>query len=107
MAWGARPPHLNLPPLQVFVPLGVITGVPGVTWEKFIFNNLIPGERSCSASMCPLHMLLSQMQRWLVVIARYPHSSAAVFALPKNCHQNGSGPNSQPRCPTSTSPNPQ
>lgn len=30
--------------VQVFVPLGVITGVPGVTWEKFIFNNLIPGD---------------------------------------------------------------
>ncbi|PRW57490.1 nitrite transporter NAR1 [Chlorella sorokiniana] len=27
---------------MVFVPLGVLTGVPGVTWEKFIFNNLIP-----------------------------------------------------------------
>lgn len=29
---------------QVFVPLGILTGVPGVTWEAFLFKNLIPGE---------------------------------------------------------------
>lgn len=39
------PAFARFSPVQVFVPLGVITGVPGVTWEKFIFNNLIPGAR--------------------------------------------------------------
>lgn len=55
-AYPAVPPPVfaRIPPVQVFVPLGVITGVPGVTWEKFIFNNLIPGARLrlCLCMIC-------------------------------------------------------
>lgn len=46
-----------LPFVQVFIPLGILMGVPGVTWEAFLFKNLIPG----APPACPTWHVCSQL----------------------------------------------
>lgn len=49
--------------LQVFIPLGILTGVPGVTWDAFLFKNLIPGEAPACASVHPFTLVCRRLRK--------------------------------------------
>lgn len=60
---------------MVFVPLGVLTGVPGVTWEKFLLNNLLPVTVS---GRQPAHALLSTALSFTPSCKSAPHLPSVV-----------------------------
>lgn len=73
------------------MPLGVITGVPGVTWEKFIFSNLIPGEQGWLGGwkmswLGAVWLLCAQMVRMPSAQAPATQPALSSFASPCPTH---------------------